>query len=286
MAPPAEASGFCNIESYFMPSHPPSARTGPAPSEDPRFQVTSGHYEGTRPSAPVAAAVVPLLRVYSHSPFFFWWPVWVTGYIMALLTYLRGRPEQIKGAGLPQELVHPSSNLGVIFLLTLYLVVLITSFTLRGLASGMVILAAILVTVVLAWVGWWDDIFRWFGNLTVHLTLGAYFWFSTLIFLTWIISVFGFDRLSYWEFTPGQLTHKTLFGSGSNSYNTQGMGLEKHRDDIFRHWLIGLGSGDLKIRTSGATREELNVSNVLFIGSKVAAVQRLIAEVPEGNEGV
>jgi hypothetical protein len=256
------------------------------PSDDPRLQDTQGHHARSAQRTVPGVVAVPLFRVYSHSPFFFWWPVWVTGYVMALLTYLRGNAEPIKGAERLPEFVHPSSNLGVIFLLTLYLVVLITSFTLRGLASGIVILAAILVTVVLAWVGWWDDIFRWFGNLTIHLTLGAYFWFSTLIFLTWLVSVFGFDRLSYWEFTPGQLTHKTLFGSGSNSYNTQGMGLEKHRDDIFRHWLIGLGSGDLKIRTAGATREELHVSNVLFIGSKVAALQRLIAEVPEGNEEV
>ncbi len=60
------------------------------------------------------------------------------------------------------------------------------------------------------------------------------------------------------------------------------MGLEKHRDDIFRHWLLGCGSGDMKIRTAGATRQEINLLNVLFIGSKVAVMQQLIAEVPEG----
>lgn len=75
-----------------------------------------------------------------------------------------------------------------------------------------------------------------------------------------------------------------LFGSGSNSYNAQGMGLEKHRDDIFRHWLLGLGSGDPKIRTSGATHEQIVLMNVLFVGSKVDAIQRLIAEVPEGPD--
>lgn len=233
------------------------------------------------------AQAVPVLRIYSHSPFYFWWPVWVCGFVMALLTSWSGSPPHVEGiAGRPGEWVHPSSNLAVIFFLTLYLVVLITSFTLRGLASGIVILSMVLVTVVLAWMGWWDNVFRWFGNLTLHLTLGAYFWFSMLMCLTWFLSVFVFDRISYWEFTPGQLTRKTLFGSGSNSYNTQGMALEKHRDDIFRHWLIGLGSGDLKLRTSGAIREEIDVPNVLFIGSKVAAMQRFIAEVPEGESPV
>lgn len=172
----------------------------------------------------------------------------------------------------------------MVYLLVLFLVILITNFSVRGLASGMVIMGAVLLAVVLAWVGWWDEVFSWFGHLRIHLTLGAYFWFSTLMFPAWAVTVFGLDRLSYWEFTPGQLTHKSLYGAGSKSYNAQGMGLEKHRDDLFRHWLLGLGSGDLKISTSGATREQIEVPNVLFIGSKVEAMQRLIAEVPEGQE--
>lgn len=145
-------------------------------------------------------------------------------------------------------------------------------------------MGAALLTVVLAYLGWWDEVFRWFENLTIHLTLGAYFWFSTLMSITWALTIFGFDRLCYWEITPGQISHKKLLGSGSISYNAQGMGLEKHRDDIFRHWLLGIGSGDMKIRTSGATREEIDLLNVLFIGSKVSAMQRLIGEVPEGPE--
>lgn len=111
--------------------------------------------------------------------------------------------------------------------------------------------------------------------------MGSYFGISSLMFITWVFTGFGFDRLSYWEVTPGQITRRMHFGSGSNSYNTQGMGLEKHRDDIFRHWLLGIGSGDLKIRTSGATHEQIDLLNVLFIGAKVDAMQRVIAEVPE-----
>jgi hypothetical protein len=224
------------------------------------------------------------LRIYSHSSIFFWWPVWVVGYIMAFLTYSHGGPDQTEAIGQAREWFHPSNNLGVVYLLVLFLVILITNFSVRGLASGMVILGAVLLAVVLAWVGWWDEVFSWFGHLRIHLTLGAYFWFSTLMFLTWAITVFGLDRLRYWEVTPGQLTHKSLLGTGSKSYNAQGMGLEKHRDDLFRHWLLGLGSGDLRIRTSGATHELLDVPNVLFIGSKIGAMQRFIAEVPEGQE--
>ncbi len=233
---------------------------------------------------PTKTHVYQHLRIYSHSSIFYWWPVWAVGYFMALLTYWHGRPEQADAVVQAREWIHPSNNLGVIYLLVLFLVILITNFTVRGLASGMVIMGAVLITVLLAFVGWWDEVFTWFGHLKIHLTLGAYFWFSTLMFVTWAATVFGLDRVKYWEVTPGQLTHVSLLGTGSTSYNTQGMGLEKHRDDLFRHWLLGIGSGDLRIRTSGATHELLDVPNVLFIGSKIGAMQRLIAEVPEGDE--
>lgn len=221
------------------------------------------------------------LRIYSHSTFFFWWPVWAVGYVMALITYFNGRTQQIEEIGRVREWIHPSSNLGVVYFLVLFMVILITNLSARGLASGMVIMGGALVTVVLAFLGWWDEIFTWFGDLPIHLTLGAYFWFSTLMFVSWLVVLLGPDRATYWDVTPGQVTHKSLFGAGSKSYNTQGMGLEKHRDDLFRHWLLGLGSGDLRILTSGATRERIDIVNVLFIGWKVEAMQRLIAAVPE-----
>ena len=67
----------------------------------------------------------------------------------------------------------------------------------------------------------------------------------------WLVTVFGLDRLSYWEITPATFYPCDLFGWEAQRATTpKGMGLEKHRDDLFRHWLLGLGSGDLQIRTS------------------------------------
>jgi len=233
---------------------------------------------GSQPDNP---PVVRQVRIYSHSSLFYWWPIWVVGYVLALLTYESGQKYQF-GSG--ESWVHPSSNPGLMFFLVLFLVIVITNFSVRGLASGIAIMGVALLTVLFAYAGWWDEIFRWFGSLEIHLNLGAYFWFSTLMLALWTVTVFGLDRMHFWEVTPGQLTHRSRFGGGSKSYNAQGMSLEKHRDDLFRHWLLGLGSGDLKIRTSGAIREQIDVLNVLFIGSKVQAIQKLISEVPEGSE--
>jgi hypothetical protein len=58
----------------------------------------------------------------------------------------------------------------------------------------------------------------------------------------------------------------------------QGLSLEKKRDDLFRHWLLGMGSGDLVIRTGGANAQTFELPNVLFVGSKLVTAQRLLQE--------
>src|SRR5215469_15056572 len=37
------------------------------------------------------------LRLYSHSNLYYWWPVWVVGFIMAALTYLQGETVKVGG---------------------------------------------------------------------------------------------------------------------------------------------------------------------------------------------
>ena len=39
-------------------------------------------------AVPAAAHEVPEMRIYSHSALFYWWPVWVFGFLFALITRL------------------------------------------------------------------------------------------------------------------------------------------------------------------------------------------------------
>lgn len=258
----------------------PEPNSTPSPQSHPRHQSLSGSSESVAAHSPRGLGkprAVSELKLYSHSSLVYWWPVWVVGYLMAILTYSFGQKYQIGQDG---EWFHASSNLGVFFFLTLVLVVVITNVSVRGLVSAIVIMGIALVSVLLAYFGWWDTIFAWFGNLKIHLNFGAYVWFSTLMLLLWAVSVFIVDRMSYWHIKPGQVTRVFVFGAGSKTYDTIGMVLEKHREDFFRHWLLGLGSGDLEMHTTGATSERITVLNVLFIGSKVEVIQRLISEDP------
>lgn len=219
----------------------------------------------------------PELILVSHSPLVYWWPVWVVGYVMYGLTWWYGEPLVVGGEAVR---VHPGSSLGVLFFLVLFLVVVISNISLRGYASGMVVMAIITVVVVFAYLDWWGAILGWFGDLNVYLNQGAYFWFSTLMLLVWVLSVFVVDRFTYWRIKPGQITRESIFGAASRSYDTENMVFEKHRDDLFKHWVLGLGSGDLRIQTYGARSEEILLPNVLFVGSKVHAIQHLIAMEP------
>lgn len=219
----------------------------------------------------------PELVIISHSTLFYWWPVWAVGYLMALFTWWHGQTLQVGDAIVH---IHPSNNAGVLYFLTLFLVILISNVEVRGLASLVVVLGLVLAAVLLAYFRIWDRVLGWIGELNIFLNQGAYFWFSTLLFITWALATYVFDRFTYWVIKPGQITREHFWGAGSESYDTENMVLEKRRNDLFRHWILGLGSGDLKIHTYGGRAEEIFIPNVLFVGFKIEAVQRLIAEKP------
>src|SRR5262249_911546 len=82
-------------------------------------------------------AGTPEVIVYGHSWMFYWWPVWVVGYLMALLTWLHPVPVQIDGT---EVLFASQTNLGVIYALVVLLMILLTNTSMRGLVSSVVVL--------------------------------------------------------------------------------------------------------------------------------------------------
>ncbi len=265
---------------YSPPVNPPPGH--PGPQYGPQPPVATPPQPAPPPPEPVEPAPPEHTEVYlySHSPLVYWWPVWVVGYVMYGLTWWYGEPLTVGGEAVK---FHPGSSLGVLFFLTLFLVIVISNVSVRGYASGMVVMGIITVAVVLAYFGFWGPILGWFGDLNVYLNQGAYFWFSTLMLLVWALSVFVLDRFTYWKVTAGQLTRVTFLGAGARSYDTQGMMFEKRRDDLFKHWVLGLGSGDLRIQTFGGRAEEIIIPNVMFVGSRVHAIQHLIAMEPNAS---
>src|SRR5262249_51276185 len=111
--------------------------------------------------------------------------------------------------------------------------------------------------------------------------MGFYMFLSTGLLLIWLLVVCLFDHLSFWRIRAGQVTHEYALGAVESSYDTDNMVFTKQQADLFRNWILGLGSGDLQMETMGGRGQVAKVSNVLFLNANMARIQSLIAAKPD-----
>lgn len=272
----------------------------------------------TTPEPQQGVTIVPPalreLRIYSHSALFYWWPVWATGLIMALLTIwdnhrmaiVPNHTEQIHKATveLPEEggkklaytgrdvlilpegkqlptqshflFMHPSKNLGVLYATVLLVIIFITNVPLRGLWSVALVMLIVIMSLGFALAGWWDWILEKLRYLDIHINAGGYMFISLLLFAIWAGTFFIFDHRHYMIISSGQVRICMAVGAGETAYDTTSMTFQKRQDDLFRHWIVGLGSGDLIVTTSN--RQEIDLPNVLFIATKIREIERMLKE--------
>jgi hypothetical protein len=274
----------------------------------------------SNPIQPVPVSVVAGDRpaqvvIISHSPLFYWWPVWAVGFLMAGVSYWQGLqvafvppgtvakqqvqlpgyegPRDIliapQGQSLPaaadsDELKQPrlrmsaSNNPGIIWAMTLLIVVLATHVQLRGVWSLVAIIFLGFTTVLLAFLGLWDPILRAVGVIDIHINDLGYLTISLVLFLFWLLMFLVFDRLKYMIFTRGRLRVREMIGEGEKVFDMRGMVFERHRDDLFRHWFLGFGTSDLTVYTSGANSRQIEMPNVVGIGHKLDLINTMLQE--------
>jgi hypothetical protein len=253
--------------------------------------------------------------VISHSPLFYWWPVWAAGFLMAAVSYWQdtqvafvppgtvaergvhldghdGRRDILvapEGQSLPvtgdaEELKQPrmrmavSNNPGIIWVVTLFIVIMVVHVKMRGIASVVVVLLLGGATILFAVLGLWDPILRAVGIVDIHMNALGYFTISLVLFVLWLLMFVVFDRLTYIIFTRGRLRVRKAIGEGEKVFDVRGMVFERHRDDLFRHWLLGFGTADLTVYTTGASSRQFEMPNVLGIGRKLALIHTMLQE--------
>ena len=257
------------------------------------------------------------LVVFHHSNLFYWWPVWLLGFILAGYTWyendrmaivppgteavekqrLQGQKEDRDLLILPKgkhvrthlnaegerEINQPyvrmsrHKGLGTLFMAVLLLVIIITNVTMRGLWSVFVILVLIMLTIIFYLAGWWDVILQNVRILAIHINVSGYLLMSIVLFAAWAINFFLMDRQMYMTFTPGQVRARLTIGGGETVYGTTGMSVQKERSDLFRHWILGFGSGDLILRPAGL-HSYIEMPNVLRVSSVVKQIEQMIKE--------
>jgi len=274
----------------------------------------------SEPMQPVPVSVVPDTRpsevvVISHSPLFYWWPVWAVGFFMAAATFWgderiafvppgtvaergvevpeHGRrdvliapvDQPLPSSAKTEELKQPrmrmasSNNPGIVWAMTLFIVIVVVHVKMRGIASVVVVIALVAITIVLAVLRLWDSIMSMLGIIDIHINALGYLTISLVLFVLWLLMFLLFDRLTYIIFTRGRLRVRRAIGEGEKIFDVRGMVFERHRDDLFRHWLLGFGTADLTVYTTGATATQIEMPNVVGVGRKLALIHTMLQEI-------
>lgn len=189
----------------------------------------------------------------------------------------RRRPDGDMEIFQPTIFISPRRTYGSLFVIVLLIVIGITNVPMRGLWSVFVLMVFVGLSIIFAVAGWWETIFAHLALLSIHINLGGYLLIGGVLFLLWLVNFFMFDRQIYMVFAPGQVRVRLEIGGGETVYDTTGMVVQKHRGDLFRHWVLGFGSGDLDIRPVGLANP-IELPNVLAIGRTVKAIENLIKE--------
>ena len=163
---------------------------------------------------------------------------------------------------------------GTLYVIVLLIVITITNISIRGLWTVFFMVSIIMLAIIFAAAGWWEHIFRRFNQLSIYINLGGYVFISAILFIQWAINFFIFDRQTYMIFTSGQVRVRLEIGGQETVFDTLGMVVERERGDLFRHWILGFGSGDLIIKPMGL-EHPLLFPNVMQVESTVRQIERL-----------
>jgi len=235
-----------------------------SPSANPPITV----YNVIRPGKKVESNQIV---VFGHSGLFYWWPVWLVSFILAGATYAEGD----RSGGVTVS----NTNLpGAVFVITLLAVAVSSTVLLRGMVSVVAIVSLIAVGVAFAWLGWWGAIVEFLGGLEIRLNAAGYLCIGIPLFVVWLIVVAVYDRMHYVIFGRGQIRYVLEVGDGEVVIPADGATVEKKRSDVFRHWILGMGTGDLMIGSGGHNRPTIELKNVLHIRRKLAVIDKMLRE--------
>jgi hypothetical protein len=261
------------------------------------------------------AAQAQKIRVVSHTTLIYWWPVWLVGFIFAALTYADGtrlavvppettvkvvRPNKVyeleetdqtspdleeaasktaKGEDAFSVRIAAHKSYGMVYVMVLVLVIFGANVPLRGLASFIAILAVLVVTMLFAYLDWWTVIFNFLGSLHIQISLAGYLVPSVVLLILWLATFLWYDPLRYMIFTPGQLVVHKEIGDQVEVFDTTQVEAEKRRTDLFRHWILGFGAGDLIIKVPSQSLQ-IELPNVLFVNRRVTEIANLMKTKP------
>jgi hypothetical protein len=209
--------------------------------------------------------------IYGHSSLLYWWPVWLVSFVLAGASYAEGD----RAGGVT---VSNTNIPGLIFVLVLLAVAISSTVILRGMVSVVAFISVVAVAMAFSWFGWWGTIGGFLGGLEIRINAAGYLCIGIPLFVAWLTVIFVYDRMHYVTFGQAQIRYVLEVGDGEVVIPSEGTVVEKKRSDAFRHWVLGLGAGDLVIRSGGHSTPSIELKNVLTIAKKLVVIDRMLRE--------
>ncbi len=209
------------------------------------------------------------LKVYTHSPILYWWPIWLLGFVFGFISLFVGG----EGTEAAQRVQ------GQTFVFVLVFVIFSTTVKLRGANSVILGLILAIGAILLATANLSGPIAAFIGGLDIRMSPAFYWFVGVTVFLMWAIMIFGFDKVKFYEIAPGQVRERVFWGSGDRAESGANARCKYLKDDFLRHRMLGLVvTGDIEITL--ATGEVWYLHNVLFAKEKANRINELIVTRP------
>jgi hypothetical protein len=209
------------------------------------------------------------IKVYTHSPILYWWPIWSLGLLFGFVSLFVSR-EGTEAAARVQ---------GQTFVFVLVFVIFSTTVKLRGANSVILGLMLLIGGILLATANLSGPIASFIGGLDIRMSPAFYWFVGISVFIMWAVMIFGFDKVKFYEIAPGQVRERVFWGSGDRAESGANARCRYLKDDFLRHRILGIVvTGDIEITL--ADGEVWYLHNVLFAKEKANRINELIVTRP------
>jgi hypothetical protein len=209
------------------------------------------------------------LKIYTHSPILYWWPIWVLGFVFGFVSMFVGG-EGTEAAARVQ---------GQTFVFVLVFVIFSTTVKLRGANSVILGLILLIGAILLATANLSGPVAAFIGGLDIRMSQSFYWFIGVSVFVMWAVMIFGFDKVKFYEIAPGQVRERVFWGSGDRAESGANARCKYLKDDFLRHRMLGLiVTGDIEITLGDG--EVWYLHNVLFAKEKAHRINELIVTRP------
>lgn len=209
------------------------------------------------------------IKVYTHSPILYWWPIWALGLLFGFVSLF------VSGEGTEAA----ARVQGQTFVFVLVFVIFSTTVKLRGANSVILGLILLIGGILLATANLSGPIAAFIGGLDIRMSPAFYWFVGISVFVMWAVMIFGFDKVKFYEIAPGQVRERVFWGSGDRAESGANARCRYLKDDFLRHRILGVVvTGDIEITL--ADGEVWYLHNVLFAKEKANRINELIVTRP------